>query len=497
MISATLEKYHPLKVLKVAKVCCLASLLFFTRYFFKVRSGRKFVVNDHHDTICDTLERALKGELTKIIINVAPRYSKTDLAVKNFIAHGLALNPAAKFIHLSFSDELALDNSEAVKEIVVSEEYQKLFPHVQIKPGTDSKKKWYTTKGGGVYATSASGQVTGFGAGLVDEEQPEKEDEDIKEFLNDIEAKEGFGGAIIIDDPIKPEDAESDTIRERVNNRFESTIRSRVNSRKTPIIIIMQRLHEKDLCGYLEEIEPNDWHVVKLPAIKPDGSALWPFKHTIEELKKLKAANESVFDRQYMQDPTTKAGKLFPKDDLHFYNPATVDVEKLAEFRAGVIDPADEGGDDLSFPIGYLIGDKIYVTDWIYNNDGTDINEPDCVDRILTKKLNFVTVESNSAWILFTKSVNAKVTEKNPNCEIWAIKNTTNKHTRIWSEASFIRTNFVFRSDYADHPQYAKAMKNLLAYNKSQEGTSKNKHDDAPDSLAELAKYYKDNFNLW
>ena len=68
-----------------------------------------------------------------------------------------------------------------------------------------------------------------------------------------------FAGAIVIDDPIKPEDALSETIRERVNNRFESTIRNRVNSRNTPIIIIMQRLHEHDLCGYLHEIEPEEW----------------------------------------------------------------------------------------------------------------------------------------------------------------------------------------------------------------------------------------------
>ena len=134
------------------------SLLFFTRYFFVQRFKRKFVIGDHHQLICEALEKVLKGEITRLIINIAPRYGKTEVAVKNFIAHGLALNPSAKFIHLSYSDDLALDNSEDVRDIIKSTEYQELFPEVQVKPNTDSKKKWYTTKDGGVYATSAAGQ---------------------------------------------------------------------------------------------------------------------------------------------------------------------------------------------------------------------------------------------------------------------------------------------------------------------------------------------------
>src|SRR5690606_32972613 len=140
------------------------------------------VVNDHHEQITDVLDRVLKGELTKVIINVAPRYSKTELAVKNFIANGHAIKPASKFIQLSYSDDLALDNSEAVRDIVNLEAYQALFPDVKIKKGSDSKKKWYTTSGGGVYATAAGGQVTGFGAGRVDDME---DDADLDEMLAD------------------------------------------------------------------------------------------------------------------------------------------------------------------------------------------------------------------------------------------------------------------------------------------------------------------------
>lgn len=80
------------------------SMLSFTKYFFFEKTKRKFVVNSHHEKICDILDRVIRGELTKVIINLPPRYSKTEIVVKNFIAKGLAINPSSKFIHLSYSD---------------------------------------------------------------------------------------------------------------------------------------------------------------------------------------------------------------------------------------------------------------------------------------------------------------------------------------------------------------------------------------------------------
>lgn len=269
--------------------------LFATRYFFRQNEGRSFNVGDHHKRIAAALDRVFAGECRRLIINCPPRYSKTEMAVKAFIAKGLALNPASKYIHLSYSASLALDNSERTKDIVASDWYQELFPYVQIKPDSKAKQKWYTTAGGGVYATSSAGQVTGFGAGLVEEDFPNEDN------------AHKWGGAIIIDDPLKPEDAFSPVIRNKVNDRFENTIRSRVNSRNTPIIVIMQRLHRDDLAGYLQSLEPDEWEVLSLPALSVDSDghevALYPFKHTVEELHKIQAANRFVFETQYQQNP--------------------------------------------------------------------------------------------------------------------------------------------------------------------------------------------------
>lgn len=144
----------------------LSDSLHFARYFFKLMNGgKRFVVGKHHRMICDKLNDVLRGKIKRLIINIAPRYSKSELVSRDFIAMGLAINPAAKFIHLSYSGDLALGNSVAVKDMVKSEEYQRLFG-VEIAVGTDTKSQWNTTKGGGLYATSSLGQVTGFGAVL-------------------------------------------------------------------------------------------------------------------------------------------------------------------------------------------------------------------------------------------------------------------------------------------------------------------------------------------
>ncbi len=498
------------KILKAAKYKSLDSLLFFTRYFFKQRYHRKYKVLYHHLKIANALERVLKGEVTKLAISVGPRLGKTELAVKNFIAHGLAINSGAKFIHLTASDSLALDNSEGTKDIVQSPEYKSLFPHVKIKQSTDSKKKWYTTTGGGVYATSASGQVTGFGAGASDYNDPadvDQEDDEIDKWLTEIENKEGFGGAIIYDDSIKPDDAESDIVRERVNRKYTSTVQNRRNSRKTPIVVLMQRLHPKDLIGYLQEIEPGEWEVIELPTLYVDEAgalqSLDPSIYSVEDLQRMeKSEDEEVrifFQRQLQQNPKSREGLLFPEADLHYYDPLTVDVEKLADFRFGYIDPADEGGDDLSFPAGYLVGDKIYIPDVIYNSKGTDINEPACVEFIKSHKLNAAQCEGNSAWILFAKAVRSKIENSMNDCDIRILKNTTNKHVRILAQSAFIKNHFVFRKDWNTcSREYKRFFENLTAYMSIQSGASKNKHDDAPDSMAGMGKYFKEQFaHLW
>ena len=463
----------------------LDSPLFFTRYFFKKTFNRKFVVNDHHKEICRLMKRVFKGELTRVIINMPPRYGKTELLVKSFISMGLALNPRSKFIHTSYSETLALDNSESVKDLVESDDYQKFFK-VKLKKDSKSKRKWYTDQGGGIYAAASGGQITGFGAGQVEDETKE-----VEEFLNDVDVMQNkFKGAIIIDDPIKPEDADSPDMREKINQRFDNTIRSRTNSRNTPIIIVMQRVHERDLSGYLIDLEPDEWEVLMMPAISEEGTALWSFKHTIEELMKLKLVNELVFENQYQQDPKPQKGLVFLKSDFEYFQGNDFDENRI-EGRIGAIDVADEGMDFLSFPIGYVIGSKIYVTDWLFTRENTEYTIPESTRLIKNNKLNFCAIETNNHGSLFYKDVQKNTTSQT---NLIGVFQTSNKHSRIIQNSHFVRTHFVFRNDYTAGSDYDKAMKQLFSYTKD----GKAKHDDAPDSITLLSyvaqDYFKTNF---
>jgi len=472
-----------IKKLKVARVKCDKSLLFFTRYFFKKKFNRKFVINHHHEKICDALERVLKGDCTRLMINIAPRYGKTELAVKNFVAHALSINPAAKFIHLSYSDDLALDNSEEIRDLLQEDFYKELYSDIDIKKDSKSKKKWYTDNGGGVYATSSSGQVTGFGAGKVDEEE---DINSINDVISHIDSKEGFGGAIIIDDPIKPDDATSDTKRDLINNKYDSTIKNRVNSRNTPIIIIMQRVHEQDLCGYLLENDTEEWEVLSFPCLyEEDGEekALWPFKHTVEELKKLKKANEKVYDTQYQQDPTTKEGLMFPKGDLLRFKELNKQIEDCPIFA--YIDTADSGEDSLAMPVVKVINKKAYLIDVIFTKENLTVTEDQIVAKCKELGIDHLFVENNKEGTLFVNNLRKRL-----NISVYGIRNSTKKTERIWAQSGFIMENFVFKEEFEPLSEYGKFMKELTGYLK----TGKVKHDDSPDSLAGISKILRSRF---
>jgi predicted phage terminase large subunit-like protein len=300
----------------VIKAKCEKDHLFFSRYFFKHRQGIKFRINWHHVLIADVVEKVISGELKNVVINVPPGSSKTELVAINLIARGLALNPRARFLHISYSDDLALLNSETAREIVRSDEYQALWP-IGIADDADSKKRWNVVldgkKAGGIYAVALGGQITGFRAGHM---------------------AEGWQGAIIIDDPLKVEDAYSKPNRDKANRKIVSTVKSRKANPDTPIILIMQRLAEEDPTGFIKAGKvPGDWKFINIPAlitseyveslpdhlralVEPsdcdsDGRfSYWPYKEPLNDLLELEQADRYVFSGQYMQKPSPLGGGI-------------------------------------------------------------------------------------------------------------------------------------------------------------------------------------------
>jgi predicted phage terminase large subunit-like protein len=266
----------------------------FSRWMFINRRGYPWLKGPHHKQICDALMRVYRGECKRLIINVAPRYSKTELAVINFMAWCLGNVPDAEFIHTSYSGRLAANNSWQVRELAQHPAYREIFPDLQLRTDSSAKDEWRTTAGGCVYAVGEGGTITGYGAG---------------------KHRPGFGGAIIIDDPHKADEARSDVIRQGVIDWFQNTLESRKNSPETPIILIMQRLHEKDLAGWLLGGGNGEkWEHVCIKTLHDDGTALWPAKHTADDLKRMEKAAPYTFSGQYQQSPSPAAGNIFRPD---------------------------------------------------------------------------------------------------------------------------------------------------------------------------------------
>lgn len=334
------------------------SLLKFTQYMFLSQWGRRFIVSDHHLKIIEALEQVVNGTLPNgarnLLINIPPRYGKTEVAVINFVAWCMARNPQALFIHLSYSDKLVMDNSSRVRELMKHEAYKSVWP-IDWKQDADAKGLWKTQQGGAFMASPAGGTITGFGAGSTE--------------LGCYGKK--FAGAIIIDDPLKPDDARSEVERTAVNERLINTIMSRRNSRETPIILIMQRLHEDDMTGFVLSGKTGEaWHHLKMPALDGD-KPLWEHKHSIADLLAIKAANPYMFSGQYQQEPAPEEGIYFLRD---WFKPYTHLPANLNYYGASDFAVSDKRGDYTVHGVfGIDPQGEIYLVDWWRKQSTADV----------------------------------------------------------------------------------------------------------------------------
>lgn len=359
---------------------CEKDHLFFSRYFFKLRQNQKFIVNWHHRLICDAIDGVLDGTIENLLITVSPGSSKTELVVINLIARGLAINPYARFLHLSGSDSLASLNSATARDLVRSDEYCAFWPH-QIAEDADSKKRWNVVvdgkTAGGVYATALGGQVTGFRAGHM---------------------AEGFQGAIIIDDPLKPEDAFSKVKVDAANRKLLTTVKSRKANPKTPIVMIMQRLGENDPAGFvLKGNVGGKWTHLRIPAVldeafvktlplryqsevdrsqkAPDGRfSYWPYKEPILNLLTMERGDGTdqtgarisrhVFNSQYQQAPIAMGGNILKGE--HFGRYKVLPKIKYRKIFADTAQKTKEHNDYSVFEEwGLGVDGKIYLIDMI------------------------------------------------------------------------------------------------------------------------------------
>ena len=450
-----------------------SSLLNYILGLFKYYYKTEFIPASHHVKLATAMERIILGDLTNLLIAMPPRHSKTLFSVLGFITYSLGLFPSSHFIHASYSALVSTKNSHEARDIVESDYYQQLFPNVKTDKEDRSKGDWSTTLGGALFATSVGGGVTGIGAGVMS-------------------TVGQFGGAIIVDDPNKASEAESDTKRSAVNEWFINSLISRRNNTKlTPMIIIQQRVHMEDLIGFLLNGGSQEtWEYLKLPILNEDGSPLWEYMHSLESIERLRKSNTYVFQSQYMQDPIPSGGSLFKE---HWFNSYVVkpDHFKWKLITCDTAMRAKEYNDYTVFILGGVVDDEVgkrlYILDvlrgkWeipdLKKTIMTFYNHHQPSKMMPTSRIRAVYVEDKMSGIGLIDEMRRK--RSMPIVPIPRNKGSGDKVARAYDIMTYIEMGAVYLPQEA--PWLAEFKAEILAFSP----TMSHKHDDQVDALVDM-----------
>jgi predicted phage terminase large subunit-like protein len=272
---------------------------FAARCFHDLNPQAELAMNWHLEVIAAKLTAVREGRIRRLIINLPPRHLKSLLASIAFPAFCLGHDPSAQILCVSYAEALSNKLARDCRSIMMSPWYRRIFP-TRLAPHRQAVQEFLTTRQGYRLATSNGGVLTGRGADII-----------------------------LIDDPLKPEEALSDAQRQAANEWFDHTLYSRQNDKQHgAIVIIMQRLHEDDLIGHVLAQEP--WEVLSFPAIaeadevhhietiwgprcfrRRQGEALHPDREPLETLDRIRRTiGEYNFAGQYQQAPAPLGGGM-------------------------------------------------------------------------------------------------------------------------------------------------------------------------------------------
>jgi len=247
-----------------------------------------FIEGSHHKIMADKFNKVARGELKRIIINMAPRHTKSEFSSYLLPAWMIGKNPKLKIIQATHTTELAVRFGRKAKHLIDSEEYQKIYP-TKLREDSKAAGRWETNEGGEYFAAGVGGSITGRGADLL-----------------------------IIDDPHSEQDALNVNALDRTWEWYTSGPRQRLQPGGI-IVVVMTRWNMKDLTGRLinaqKEAKADQWEVIEFPAILPNNKPVWPEYWKLEELESVKASLAiGKWNAQYQQNPTAEEGSIIKRE---------------------------------------------------------------------------------------------------------------------------------------------------------------------------------------
>lgn len=278
--------------------------LFAMRALSELEPTNQTEYNWHIGCACEHLQAVWENDIRRLIINIVPRALKTHLSSVAFPSWGFGQDPSINFMLTSHKFDLAKSMTRKTRQIMLTDWYRELNPHVQFARDQNAVNHFMTTAHG-QYLAGAMESVTGSGA--------------------DIQ---------LLDDPHNPTEAVSDVQRMNAIDTIRSTLFSRFNDPRTGrFILIMQRLHADDATGNL--LKDDGWVHLKIPAEAPantfielrgkkwhyDKSGLFfPERFTKDVLEeKKRELGPYAYAGQYLQNPVPLGGGEFKDSFFQYY----------------------------------------------------------------------------------------------------------------------------------------------------------------------------------
>lgn len=291
--------YTALSLMVVADEC-RSNFFYFVKTFWDVIIKEKPVFNWHIPFLCEELQKLSLSIVKRepkpydLIVNIPPGTTKSTIVTIMWPVWLWTQDPTIRIITNSYSGGLSIEHAIKSKDIIQSDKFRALFPDVVIRKDKSGKQNYENTATGYRYATSTGATVTGI-----------------------------HGHVIINDDPVNPKQAESEPLRIQANEHTKTLSSRKVDKANTPVVTIMQRLHEEDVTGYLLKKKGENIRWICLPAedcedVRPSSLRAYYKDGLLDPLRLNRRVLEEAkidlgsrgYAGQYMQSPTADGGNI-------------------------------------------------------------------------------------------------------------------------------------------------------------------------------------------
>lgn len=448
---------HRARLLDAA--CRTDFVTFIGMCFHLLTPGSSFLPNWHIYALAYHLEQVRLGKIKRLIINMPPRSLKSIMSSVAFPAFVLGHDPTKHLIAASYGSDLAIKHANDFRAIMNAPSYQRLFPAARISRTKNTEYELTTTRNGFRLATSIDGTLTGRG-----------------------------GDIIIVDDPLKPTEALSDSRRERVNDWFSNTLVSRLDDKQNgAIVIVMQRLHVADLAGTLLRAS-DEWTLLNLPAIAEQEEAVQigadkfhirrvgEVLHAERESKSVldwirSQSGPDIFAAQYQQAPILPGGNMIKRDWVRRYDQLPAPESSFYVIQSWDTASKAGGQNDLSVGTTWLVHEnKYYLMDVLRGRFDYPTLKARAISHAGVHKPDKILIEDAGVGTALVPEL------KNAGLSAIGVKPEHDKQTRMSVQSGKFESGQIFFPNRA--PWLADLEAELFAFPNA-------RHDDQVDSISQ------------